>query len=218
MINENPVITRLFLALVLAIPMYIAFQTTEAPADQGPKQTICHYPPGNPDNFQEITVSENAVPAHLEHGDREGPCQICPGPVPPAECPCEFSLIQPTTTCWDKDFYDTQDYELIFGTGAGNDIGRLTAVRVDAEDGVRITTVEVTAETTQTSCTQDDRCGTCTIGTTCFGGSCADVPSTDCPNEPTTTMITLNLVETTSCLKRFVQYTQDAIANGVLPH
>lgn len=37
--------------------------------------TICHIPPGNPNNPQTITISVNALPAHLAHGDSEGSCQ-----------------------------------------------------------------------------------------------------------------------------------------------
>ena len=37
--------------------------------------TICHIPPGNPDNAHTITVSAKAVPAHLAHGDYSGPCE-----------------------------------------------------------------------------------------------------------------------------------------------
>lgn len=37
--------------------------------------TICHVPPGNQDNAHTITVSVNAVPAHLAHGDYCGPCE-----------------------------------------------------------------------------------------------------------------------------------------------
>ncbi len=33
---------------------------------------ICHIPPGNPDNAHTITVSINALPAHLAHGDHCG--------------------------------------------------------------------------------------------------------------------------------------------------
>src|SRR5687768_9394498 len=38
------------------------------------KVTICHIPPGNPDNAHTITVGAPAVPAHLAHGDTLGPC------------------------------------------------------------------------------------------------------------------------------------------------
>jgi cytoskeletal protein RodZ len=38
------------------------------------KVLICHIPPGNHDNPQTISVSENAVPAHLAHGDSLGAC------------------------------------------------------------------------------------------------------------------------------------------------
>lgn len=36
--------------------------------------TICHIPPGNPNNPITITVSINSWPAHQAHGDPEGPC------------------------------------------------------------------------------------------------------------------------------------------------
>lgn len=36
--------------------------------------TICHYPPGNTDNPQTITISANAWSAHEAHGDTLGPC------------------------------------------------------------------------------------------------------------------------------------------------
>ena len=38
------------------------------------KVLICHYPPGNRDKPVTISVSPSAVPAHLAHGDTEGPC------------------------------------------------------------------------------------------------------------------------------------------------
>ncbi len=36
--------------------------------------TICHHPPGNPDNAHTITVGRGAVEEHLRHGDTLGPC------------------------------------------------------------------------------------------------------------------------------------------------
>ena len=44
-------------------------------SDRDGMVTICHIPPGNPNNAQTITVSANAVPAHLAHGDHCGPCE-----------------------------------------------------------------------------------------------------------------------------------------------
>ena len=36
--------------------------------------TICHYPPGNPDNEHTIVVDVASVPAHKAHGDTLGAC------------------------------------------------------------------------------------------------------------------------------------------------
>ncbi|CAM1366346.1 hypothetical protein TOREUM_30510 [Tenacibaculum litoreum] len=38
------------------------------------KVTICHVPPGNPSNVHSITISKNALKAHLAHGDFFGNC------------------------------------------------------------------------------------------------------------------------------------------------
>jgi hypothetical protein len=43
--------------------------------DGNDKVKICHIPPGNPDNAHTIRVSENAVDAHLDHGDYKGECK-----------------------------------------------------------------------------------------------------------------------------------------------
>jgi hypothetical protein len=40
------------------------------------KITICHLPPGNPENMHTITISQNALQAHLAHGDYEGECVL----------------------------------------------------------------------------------------------------------------------------------------------
>ncbi|TXD82235.1 T9SS type A sorting domain-containing protein [Subsaximicrobium wynnwilliamsii] len=42
--------------------------------DNGPKITICHYPPGNPENVQTIEIAASAWPAHEAHGDTQGAC------------------------------------------------------------------------------------------------------------------------------------------------
>jgi hypothetical protein len=39
-----------------------------------PEIIICHKPPGNPTNTQELTIPQSAWPAHQAHGDDLGPC------------------------------------------------------------------------------------------------------------------------------------------------
>lgn len=41
------------------------------------KVAICHLPPGNPLNSQDLDVNVNAVKAHLAHGDYLGACSAC---------------------------------------------------------------------------------------------------------------------------------------------
>jgi len=36
---------------------------------------ICHLPPGNPSNYQELMISPSALVAHVVHGDYEGVCE-----------------------------------------------------------------------------------------------------------------------------------------------
>ena len=52
-------------------------QGAEAQSQDGDhKVTICHIPPGNPDNPQTITIDESAWPdPHQKHGDTLGPCE-----------------------------------------------------------------------------------------------------------------------------------------------
>lgn len=45
------------------------------------KVKICHYPPGNPSNVQQIEIDESALPAYLKHGDTQGDCINNPTPV-----------------------------------------------------------------------------------------------------------------------------------------
>ena len=52
----------------------LAWLAPAAFAAPQPKVEICHIPPGNPDNFHTITISENAFAAHLAHGDLSGAC------------------------------------------------------------------------------------------------------------------------------------------------
>jgi hypothetical protein len=43
----------------------------------GDKTQVCHFPPGNEDHKHNICVADQAVPAHLAHGDKLGDCSHC---------------------------------------------------------------------------------------------------------------------------------------------
>ena len=62
------------LLLVLGCIGFAGFYAPGAMA-QAPRVDICHIPPGNPDNPQSITISENALSTHLDHGDSLGACE-----------------------------------------------------------------------------------------------------------------------------------------------
>lgn len=88
------------------------------------KVKICHIPPGNPANRHTIWVSQNAVNAHLAHGDYLGDCDNDPGGPPTIEITAEgvfnnqsatvtikfqpskfsrfayFSLVEPSNIWW----------------------------------------------------------------------------------------------------------------------
>lgn len=51
--------------VILLSGMSLAFKANIAPE----KITVCHMPPGNVENCHEISVSMNALQAHLDHGD-----------------------------------------------------------------------------------------------------------------------------------------------------
>lgn len=68
--------SRYILGLLLIIVFSLSFSVS---ASKNNKVTICHIPPGNPDNAHTIIVSENAAQAHFAHGDEEGECGIGDG-------------------------------------------------------------------------------------------------------------------------------------------
>lgn len=83
--------------------------TAQAAADA--KVKVCHIPPGNPANFHTITISANALPAHLAHGDLAGPCaqfcdQLCDDGNPCTIDACDSSeqclITHPPVNCDDS--------------------------------------------------------------------------------------------------------------------
>ena len=55
--------------LKFSIPVLAAMALSAVSFGAEEKVTICHFPPGNPGNVQEITVGVSALPAHVAHGD-----------------------------------------------------------------------------------------------------------------------------------------------------
>ena len=78
-----------FLTLTLLL-LGLAWLATPALAKPAPKVEICHIPPGDPEDFHTITISENASAAHQAHGDLAGACEAAP------TCPATGQ-----ERCWD---------------------------------------------------------------------------------------------------------------------
>ena len=68
----------LFVHCCIGIAVFWAADASAQGAAGDAKVDICHIPPGNPDNPNTITISANAVSAHLAHGDSIGPCESEP--------------------------------------------------------------------------------------------------------------------------------------------
>ncbi len=56
--------------VIFAMTFNVALATTP-----NPEMEICHFPPGNPNNPQTITINSNAWQAHQNHGDYQGVCE-----------------------------------------------------------------------------------------------------------------------------------------------
>jgi hypothetical protein len=64
-----------FLVMVLMVNLVGALVLARlAHAAPAPKVEICHFPPGNPAQYETTTVHPAALPQHLAHGDFAGPC------------------------------------------------------------------------------------------------------------------------------------------------
>lgn len=81
---------------LLAVALCLLGATT-AWAAPAPKVQVCHIPPGNPANFQTISVSANALPAHLAHGDLTGACSAYCATLCSDGNPCTVDACDPNT-------------------------------------------------------------------------------------------------------------------------
>src|SRR5215216_5683616 len=73
-------IAALAVGALASIGAAVSPSRTPAAASQYPKKvTICHHTHSKKNPFVTITVSRNALPAHLGHGDTIGPCSASQG-------------------------------------------------------------------------------------------------------------------------------------------
>jgi hypothetical protein len=73
-------VTALAVGALASIGAAVSPSRTPAAASQYPKKvTICHHTHSKKNPFVTITVSRNALPAHLGHGDTIGPCSASKG-------------------------------------------------------------------------------------------------------------------------------------------
>jgi len=70
---ENKILI-LFVIFVISISLFPSLDQIASAAPE-PKITICHLPPGNPENIQTISIGNSSLPAHLDHGDGLGDCE-----------------------------------------------------------------------------------------------------------------------------------------------
>jgi|GEM_PF-5968304 len=78
--------------------------------------TVCHIPPGNPDNRHMIVVGTSSLTAHLKHGDNKGQCLA-------EESVMEFSLGEVDTDS--KTLTEAIDFmeDVIIGTSSDSKLG-----------------------------------------------------------------------------------------------
>jgi hypothetical protein len=76
--NNNDLLlsAALFAVVTLIITFSFVMPVTQHAAFANPpnpdKETICHAPPGNPENQHTITVGASALNGHSKHGDHFG--------------------------------------------------------------------------------------------------------------------------------------------------
>jgi len=83
--------------LIESDPVCIVFEEDVVDAEK--KVSVCHIPPDNPDNAHTLSISENAVQAHLDHGDELGECSV---DVPPNDEIFESILCFSCFSCLSK--------------------------------------------------------------------------------------------------------------------
>jgi hypothetical protein len=156
--TKIPVLVSLGLLLALPGP------PTPAVAGPAPKVAVCHIPPGDPGNFHTILVSDNALPAHLAHGDFVGACGLY------CETLCDDNDACTADSCDDSE-------QCVHAAADCNDGNTCTADSCDPASGcVNVPlTGDACAVTDENPCTTGD--GTCDAS-----GECVPVRVAGCCN------------------------------------
>ena len=186
-------IRGIYLFVVVAIVTAIGFNIPELIQNSragNNKVEVCHFPPGNPDNFHTITVSSNAVDKHLEkHGDYLGPCRpecahspfevgeiLDPNCDPIVECVCDADEF-----CCDSAW----DQICVNRANCGQDIGVCATICQCTSDGDCDDGVDCTVDScTQLVCTNVLDESLCAAGELCDPtDGCTTCPETHSPFE-----------------------------------
>jgi hypothetical protein len=74
--NRNLTIAAIAMFAVIMGMSAFAPAMADRPGNNEDNVTLCHFPPGNPANFQTIRVEPDSVADHLAHDDLLGSCQV----------------------------------------------------------------------------------------------------------------------------------------------
>jgi hypothetical protein len=72
--NRTIAISAIVMVAVIMGMSAFAPAMADRPGNNEDNVTICHFPPGNPANFQTIRVEPDSVADHQAHDDTLGPC------------------------------------------------------------------------------------------------------------------------------------------------
>jgi parallel beta-helix repeat protein len=146
--------------------------STAAPAS---KVEVCHLPPGNPGNAHTITISTNALTAHLAHGDYAGSCQT------PEQCDIvcnDLSLCTTDRGAWNPTTYRC---DCSYTTVDCDDTEICTTDSCEPTQGCVYTSTVGTSCNDGDICTSADSCnaqgqceGSAIVGCCLSDGDCTD--------------------------------------------
>ena len=155
---------------LVAAVLIISGTATSGAWAQVDQVTICHRPPGNPENTQTITVGAPALPAHLAHGDTLGPCPVAP----------TTTAVSPTTTATPT---------TIPGGGGGGEERKITICHIPPGNPQNPQTITVGISALPAHVAHGDTVGACSATTTTVVTTTVVIGTTTTTPLPTTTIL-----------------------------